>query len=655
MDGLAFRAAALAALLAVAGAVSATAEATPAGLVSGNGRLTVTVDAFGGIRSCRWPSPGYHDQLGAAPTADGPPGPHTALAWALTVAHETRWLSSPPWRTTQRYLDDESMIAETRYMWPEGEGEVMETVFVHPEQDLLVTRIETEQVADLLKVAWYADFSPCTRLIPELPFADWALDGLNDFAAFQDAVSGTIYHFRPDGPSTRDWAWAKKLAGENTKTAAWDAFEGGVWIGTMSPDSVSGMNCGRGGDPAALLSRSGTAERAAIGDCASALTIRCGGEGDTRHATVFVAFGASREEVDDTLAYAMAQGYDALFEETERYWADWLASARLPATDDARLLSQSKRCLLALVAALDRGTGAAVRASAAHPSLALAWTRHSPWIAQALDLAGSGEQAEKLLLFHAGTAREESARGKPAGSFPAAVYANGVEALPHLVLDVEAVAWMLYALERHVAFLPQAEREALLGQVWEMVDRSADFLAGWVDGRTGIPLYSFRETVLRDVQDAQLFVNADMGMRSALELAAVQGEERPAWEACRESWEPLFRQYMFSAEGQWNLKHPLSVWRTGRLPADDPRWDTAARMELAQLDSAEGVQAARTILDLAEFLRERPDLLDIHRGALLEKLESVMSAPGSANTTDALHAALCFDAAVMLAALGAGQ
>jgi len=73
-----------------------------------------------------------------------------------------------------------------------------------------VWRIEIERKASSpvtgVDLMTYANLSPLppNSIVPELPVADWAMDGRNDFAAVWDEVEETIVHFHPNDQRVYD-------------------------------------------------------------------------------------------------------------------------------------------------------------------------------------------------------------------------------------------------------------------------------------------------------------------------------------------------------------------------------------------------------------------------------------------------------------------
>jgi hypothetical protein len=384
----------------------ATAALGPGGIlaIAGNGGLTVGVDRDGRIGLCRWPSPGYYNQVRYRTRNDHSAPPGEGLMWGLRIHDRAFWLCGEPWDTTVRYARGDGSGIEISSALPESRVSVSEHVYVHPSQDLLLLRLTVHGCRSTPTIYWYANFSPCTRLIPELPVADWALDAWNDFAVFTVDGGTTLHHFRPRQPGADTWKKAEGLVASGAGLDAWRSFEDGVWIAYTSPNSVMGFQCAVDGSETSALAQ---AEKGALGNqpgaagqCHAAVALAPIADGADYVATVVVAFGKNSNEATAALAYASERGYDALVDETTRYWTQWVSAATMPQTDNAALIAACKRDLVTLALCTDRETAAVVRSPVAQPPYAMDGAEHGAWVTLAYDLAGYHEAARRHSLFY---------------------------------------------------------------------------------------------------------------------------------------------------------------------------------------------------------------------------------------------------------------
>ena len=553
-----------------------------AGDALGNGGLTVTFSATGRIAGVHWPSPGYFDQLSYALCA-GEQGSLSVpegqgLCWAARTGETFTWELDDDF---ERCLQDRPAVAR---MSPSPAGPQPACIvggggktgtpsfFVHGERDILVARFEPVGGASPEKLYWCANFTPCTRLIPESPTADSLFDYANDFAVFTPDQGRTIVHFRPEKPRSTDWDDARTLASHGGEAPGWRDFDEGVWLAQSPAEPATGFQCGVSGTASSAFAqvKAGAldGQTAAVGDCDSAFEFTCASPangGAAAPITVYIAFGSTYDAAAENLDYARERGYDALLREAADYWNGRLSPSGPQAQPHERLLEVLLTCL-------DRETGALVRMPLASPPLHVDVPRTGVMGAYALSIAGRHDLVRKRIDFYLNALRTQNTPGCPAGSLPAGLYANGGEAVPRLILDVEAVAWLLWLCERHAAALPPEDRAAFIDAAWPRLELAAEFLSGWFDPRTGLPRTAFNPQTLRDGQSPELAVRAHMGLVSALSLAASKGEERAEWRKRARDLETLIRARYIGPDGFWQVDRPERFWNIPLAPASHPRW-----------------------------------------------------------------------------------
>jgi len=584
--------------------------------VVGNGGLTAGLDDAGRIVSCRWPSPSYSDQLTVTPDRRAS-GAH----WALRIGETTYWPAAGDWDVSQTYSGSPPVVLQTRFRHTRPEIEAVQTLFVHPGFDVLVCRIEVVAAPAKPAVYWFQNFTPCTRVLPEAPVADWALDSLNDFAAFADWDRERVYQFRPERPSAADWSRVRNLNSAGPETGS--NFAPGVWIATASEQRVRAMHCGIDGHVTAAVPQieQGRLEgrRNAVGPCHSALELEPAATNDGYEATLYIAFGRTRSAADAQLAPARTAGYQALLDRVQQHWNAWLAPSGLAVAENPEA-ARLQRALLTMGSATDRGTGVVVRAPVTQPPLAYVAAKPAAFIAAALARAGYPEAAARQTRFLAGLLREKDVPGMPEGSLTAAAYSNGVEAAPHLVLDVAAPAWLLSAAERHGASRDPGAEAAYLRGLWPRLAAAADFLAGWKYGRSRRPLPSFSLPAMRDRAGDGLTFTVFMGLNAAIRIASTLDEEPPdQWTSRARELEALIKTRLVRPREPWRLDSVLAYWLKqeaswppvleasevevdgARVPLAEVKLPAEARTG-AMLDRPDAFHAALTFLAVTDEL-----------------------------------------------------
>ncbi|MFO7974599.1 MAG: hypothetical protein R6V12_08190, partial [Candidatus Hydrogenedentota bacterium] len=465
----------------------------------GNGRLTIALSNTGRIRSVHWPSPGYFDQLSYDVRHDDTGGVY------VPENHGLRWAV----RTTETVFRNH------------------DDYFVHPERDILVVSLVPQAAQEGSTIYWCANFTPCTRLIPEIPLGDSLFDYANDFAVFTPDNGRTIVHFRPQGLRVSDWDKARALVRQEAALAEWENFDEGVWIAQGASKPPTGFQCGVSRDASSAFAQAKkgrlAGETAAVGDCDSAFQFSWSGSGNAASPlAVYIAFGKTYSQSIENLQYARGKGYVALLRETQAALKTRAASLEAATKPQQELLEVILTCM-------DRETGALVCMPLAQPPMHIDIPRKGVMGAYALGVAGRHNLVRKRIDFYLNALREEGTPGRPAGSIPAGLYANGAEALPHVILDAEAVAWVLWLCAKHAEQLPSDARATFAKEVASKIEAAADFLETWADPRTGLPRTAFNPDKLRDAPSPELAIHTYMGLQSALALAALSGQERPDW------------------------------------------------------------------------------------------------------------------------------
>lgn len=631
---------------------------TDLAMVSGMGGLTVGVNGRGSISLCKWPSPGYDDQVSYRTRSTDENGPVVeagdGLFWGIRIEEELVWLNDSRWRVRQRYRSWTDTIMVTESRWPDSEIVVTQRVAVLPAGDVFVCALEMTGFESAPQVFWYANFAPCTRRLPELPVADWMLDGLNDFAAFADLDEQLVVHFRPAHPGKKDWARAAGLIASSAGSGEWEAFGEGTWIGYRGGKGLRAAYCGAGNvtpsEAAGRLVGLNDRVSAVAGQCHSVVELILRGDDDGYRASVTAAFGKTFGEMRERLDAVANAEAGRLIREAARPQPGFLRRAPDPPVGNPEISKYLSRARLTLLASRDSVSGSVVRSPAVQPPLARDWPRNGAWIIYALDLAGAHELSEKHLNFYLDRVRTEYVRGKPMGSLPASTYSDGTESSPHLVVDDEAVCWMLWALNEHGRLMPERRRSAYLSSHWDKVVLCADFIALWKDNRRGAPLWSKDPIRLRDPITQERLFAAKLGLDSAIAIAAaIERPPDPLWVERLEQVDNLVRGLLLDGRITWEIGRSLPMFLSQFGELDEQDLDEAVQLRLDALERLSGYDAAKAFTDAVMAWRGTPEKLEGLRPYALMALQNALTRASSEVESlewapgfpDALTAALC--------------
>ncbi len=557
--------------------------------IAGNGALTVGINNFGRLALCRWPSPGYSNQISysardAALPTKGIPREHGAM-WAIRADGQTLWLTGSPWTPVEALTTADDPVLTVRTTTPGGEITATQSIVVVPGADVVALHLSVTGPSTSPSVYWYQNITPCTRIIPEWPVADWAFDAANDFAAFIDAHD-RIVHFRPERLTADDWEQAERLADTGGLPGEWMSFSPGVYAVTASPQGFLQATCSPTGHGDVWSQVDGgtlSEQRGSWGQCQSAAAVTLTRVGEAYEATVLIAFGRDYAGATETLERFVDRPFPLLAAEMRHHWQQWLDTMRLPAPPGSRERALVQRALLTIGMCRDRTTGSVVRSPETQPPRCLDWPRNGVWISEAFTAAGRDDLARALTAFHAGTQRLDATEVRAYGSLPAACYANGVEGAPHLVQDIEATAWFLWEIARRALGDEAALRAAFWRELHPAVTSAADFLVRWTDARTSRPLHTFSPALMRDAQTTDNLVAVYLGMSAAIAIAEGTGLAVPVeWRERRGELRTLVEFACFTEEGDIRLDVPRAFMfaelvRPGAprmLPVLEARLDT---------------------------------------------------------------------------------
>lgn len=595
--------------------------------ITGNGRLTIGVNRSGRVTSCRWPSPGYYEQIAYATQSRSEPllgvEPWHGASWALQFGDHFVWTHDDRW--SHRLISSGATgVIEIESTLQDYDIRMRQQFAVAQEGDVFVARISV--VGDLdgaPRAFWYANFSPSTRLSPQLPIS---LPDRDDFAAFVAPDLNAICQFRPRNPSSQSWRFARRLADGVEPPKNWAAFESGSYIVSGSSNATSAMLVGpdRGETSVADQVRAGkfSDQRSATGQSASAIEVELQAHDEGYTATIISAFG-------NTYADAAALFLTARSSDQQIAHESEIAS-----TPDVTWVM--RRALATIRTCTDAASGSVVRAPTNTPPLALDWPRYGAWISMAYNAGGEGERAQKLLTFYANHARVKPKGDLPPGSLPAALYTNGVEAVPDAIIDAAAAGRVLWAMERHGSQLTQPEMQRFYRDVWDGVNAMADFLVQWREPGGRAPLYTFDYEALRDRRTTELYAASYLGVQSANTIANAINEPRPDWRHAADELHESLRLHALHAEGALIVAHPGRLYGTRIIPQSDLfDWPAQIRASLREAGGRLDTRALENLCTLVLSARDIPE-------ALRNELANVLRRHLDRESPDAADAAFAY-------------
>lgn len=596
--------------------------------MSGNGSLSIGFDTNGALSVCRWPGTTAPNQV----TYSGENSANRGGMWGIPREGGIDWLPEKYAQDIEVTIAESGVPIVTIVYRPIG---AVGTAFACKDIDVAVFRLQFNVLPASNTVIWYSDFSPCTSIMRGLPSSEFLFPSRRDMVAFTQY--DTVYHARPNAPSSAMWDDAASwLAGGNPPQ--WFAKGDGVWIAYTADKKLAGAACGaeHGEGSAIALAESAAwnSQTKAVGACASAVAVPI--DPETRSATIYVAFGEMRAEADAALSTARQHGYQSLFDVVRMEWRERAQFGAWPIGVGEGVMGLKERAVVTLLTLADKETGAVARGPHSQPATCVAMPRDVAWLAYALDLVSQTETVTNLLKFYARHVRTDDAPGAPAGSLPAMLYANGEEAAPQVLLDVQAPAWLLWSIWQHDAQVSEGDREVYRNDLWKSVELSGDFLSNWSRAVRDTPAFSYEYARKSDMHTLETIAVVYAGLRAAVAFARAIGQEKPDWFARATELEDYLRFNALDPVGNFKIDDPLTLWMTEIVGAGDPRWQNAVQGATQKIQENTSAESLESLAKVAMLLRGQRDKLDALKPLVFPAAQKALDA----YPCDSYHAAL---------------
>ncbi len=377
------------------------------------------------------------------------------------------WLDEEPADWEQAYVDGASVLVTTT----RNDGVSVEvTDLVTPGEPVLVRGVRCSAASRLL-----------VRSVP-------SLDGdARNVAGYVDPASGALVF-----------------------------YERGVALAVLlvAPGSTATLREGNGGEASDDI----VVHRAPVEGTLAAEV------GENEVALVVAAFGATPDEAIARLTRPAAVGFDVLASERVAYDREAVALAEPSIVDTAGVDALYGRSLLVLEQLTDRQTGATIAAPEFDPDFAhsggygFVWPRDLAYNVLSLLAAGRGDLARPALRW---LAREQA----PEGLWLQRYWTDGSLAPSWGLHQLDETGVVVFAYEAAWRSLGDA---ALDRELWPSARAAGDFLCGFLDPETGLPLPSVD---LWEQTDGQHAYSAAATYGGLAACAAMAARHEPALEA----------------------------------------------------------------------------------------------------------------------------
>ena len=501
----------------------------------GAGGITEAVDDAGRLTGLIWPGPGWYDHVNFLQIARGQPNRGAPANGGSFGGIGTDWLTPDfGWLPQKQSWAQENAETLVTLLAKDG-ATVTITDVVDPTRDLVARNFSFSGVD--APFAYYANMNPTTTRVPRVPsVTDAALDGVSDFATAFDPVSSLMIHVRPyrADPVPLTTVVTSHEGAERLPEALDGTYGSGVYIAIGGRGPAAEHQAGL--DSAGLVRAEAehtalldpyhdladghlSGSDRALGKTAGALSGLPSEPSDGSY-TVFIAASDTAAGAAATVADARARGFAAIRSESEAWWTDWLAPARLPATSDARTLAVAKQALKLIRTATDRRTGAIVANATPQTPYRQDWVRDGAFFNYALLLAGYEDLAKQHSEFYARVYR-------PGGTWDSFYYPDGGEAGAVFPYEIDSQGFALWALWLPYEFTGDLD---YLERVYPAISETANALLLCSDPVTHMQCYAAEDDALQPTQGAQGAATTYLALTKAVAAADALGvEPNPRW------------------------------------------------------------------------------------------------------------------------------
>lgn len=573
----------------------------------GNGGLSVGISAHGTITVMRWPNPSYYDQLnyktathGLTITSSARTLPHFGAAdnmGSFAGLYFTSgmpipgmvWLRDPTFTTQQYYDSPDSDVVVTKYVsFTEG-VQVIQYDLVMPDRDVFVRHYVINNLNSIpinkLSFVYYENMAPCLNKTIYVPTDDWANDSINDYACLYDSTNNDLIHFMPGDQNfshiTTLFSNSVSQSDVNNFISTISSLPNGVYsvIGfDFTPDSYQVGNdattlcpSGRGvstsynPQDAYVSAYSGTLQNSPAAQCQANAAIMkqfsLTSHGQVEF-TVYFSLANNYNTANSNLNYAKQLGWNTIYENTNSWWSKWLSSARLPNTNDSRIISFSKRALITIMLDTDKNTGAIVASISTQPPYAEDWPRDGSFINYALDVAGYHDIVTRHNLFYTQVQRQTTTTQGPAGSYDMNFYADGMPGGP-IPFEIDETGLAVWTMWVHTKFLNSAcDRLHYAQQVWHAIKLGTQALVDCKDPTNNLQCYANEDDNPIQTQGLQGAITAWLGIESGIQAAKYLNEANyiPSWQARADQLKQAIIANFYTASAQYTSNVGAASW-----------------------------------------------------------------------------------------------
>lgn len=395
--------------------------------------------------------------------------------------HENRtvWLHEDSWICSQNYIDGTNII-QTLFT-DHGKGlQIRQTDFVLPEKDVLTRFYEFENLAEEPVELDFMLFAALTTNILDL--------------------RSTLFDFRND---------ALIFYRHNqyiSITADKDVFQ--FQLGNNALEAATG-NLLRGHDNIGMMPDGSVSWQIGILE-----------KGNKKGLNLFISASTSLRENKDLTGKVRKYNKAEILENTGNYWHNYLSGLKKVETGRNDIDALYKRSLLVFSLMSDNHSGGLLAAPEIDEEFtrcgryAYCWGRDAAFITEALDKCGLLDTVGKFYKWAARTQDDD-------GSWQQRYHMDGNLA-PSWGLQIDETGSLIWGMLKHYEALGD---KGFLLKMWKCVEKGVEFLIGFRDNETGLPLPSYDIWEERVGEHAYSSAAVYGGICAGIEIGRILGFE----------------------------------------------------------------------------------------------------------------------------------
>ena len=555
----------------------------PRALVLGNGSLLATFDKTLQMRDLYYPYVGMEDH-----TAYG----DVHRTGVFIEGKGIRWFDHPSWKIDVRYRP-ESLVGDSVLRNDELGIEIEAQDFVHPAKNILIRHFllrSTDGTEKEVQVFFNHDLHI---------YGDKQKD-----TAFYEPFTNSVIHYRQKryfliggetsspvlcitGKPTKEYE-SVLHSKENVKSCGISSYS----VGKAEYKGLEGTwRDAEDGNLSNTVVDQGSVD--------STVGIRCMvGTAEKTQVTMWLCLGKTLDEVVGLQQFVLHEGHERLERNCHNYWKSWVnKSCENFGSLPSAVSDLYKRSLFMIRLHADNHGGIIAAADADimefnRDTYTYVWPRDGAFVSMALDEAGHHEVPARFFKFCADCQTEDGYllhKYNPDGSLGSTWHPWFRDGHAQLPVQEDETALVVSAIWKH--FEKTQNFEFLQDMYERFVKKAAKFMMEFREAATGLPLASYDPWEEHRGVFSYTTACTVAGLHAAAKIAQMLGHHNhfESFEAAADETKQAMLYHLFDEKEQRFLKKIkrengkttetdatpdmsiAAVWKTGALPADDPR------------------------------------------------------------------------------------